>query len=109
MNSCLCLTSTTAFEGSLFNEFTDGRTLDLDHTTFVTVSGRDDFRKAVGDRKFDTAFSHAEGPRHHSSTLISQIASCLRPGGVAKMSEPEVGNGSFRKTNLLSAVFVEAG
>ena len=108
MKSCLCLTSTTAFEGSLFNEFTDGRTLDVNHATFVTASGRENFRKAVGDRKFDTAFSHAEGPRHHSSTLISQIASCLRPGGVAKVSEPEVGNGSSRRITLLFVVLVEA-
>ncbi len=102
------MTSSTAFEGSLFSEFTEGRALDLNHTTFVTASGREDFRKAVGDRKFNTAVSHAEDPRHHSSTLISQIASCLRPGGVAKVTEPEVGDVSLRRTALLADLLLKA-
>ena len=103
MDSCLCLTSTSVFEGRLFNGLLDGRTLNLDHTTFVAASGRDDFCKSVSDKKFDTAYSYAEAPRHHSSTLISQIASCMRPGGIVKVSEPEVCYQSSHQVVLLSA------
>ena len=89
MESCLCLADTSAFRGSIFDGFLDAGQLDLTRTTFVSSSGREDFSNCVSDQKFDSAFSHAEAPKHHGSALISQIASCLRPGGHMKVSEPE--------------------
>ena len=93
MESCLCLSSTSVFQGSQlrgFDNLPNRTSPDLSCTTFVTNSGREDFSKLVSGQKFDTALSYADAARHHSSTLISQIASCLRPGGTVKITEPEV-------------------
>ena len=98
METCLCLSSSSIFGGSLFDEFLDERPLDLGRTTFVASSGRENFSKFVNNQKFDTAVSHAEAPSHHSSTMVSQIASCLRPGGTLKVSEPTVSNTSHTIT-----------
>ena len=90
MDSCLCLSSTSAFQGSQLRPLYDGTSLDFSCTTIVTSSGREAFSKSVAGQKFDTALSYADAPGHHSSTLISQIASFLRPGGIVKVTEPEV-------------------
>ena len=90
MESCLCLSSTSVFQGSQLRPLYNETSLDLRCTSIVTSSGREDFSKSVAGQKFDTALSYADAPGHHSSTLISQIASCLRPGGTVKVTEPEV-------------------
>jgi len=92
MESCLCLASTSAFRGNVFDEFLDGKTLDISRTTFVAQSGREELSKSVSAKMFDTALSYAEDSGHHSSSIVSQMASCLRPGGVLKVSEPRVSN-----------------
>ena len=94
METCLCLADTSVYRGSVFNEFVDGRTLDLSRTTFVASSGREEFSKSLSNQKFDTAFSYAHTPSHHSSSLVSHIASSLRPGGTLKVSEPTVSHAS---------------
>ena len=98
METCLCLADTSVYRGSIFDEFLDGRTLDLSRTTFVASSGREELSKSLRDQKFDTAFSYADTPSHHSSSLVSQIASSLRPGGVLKVSEPTVSPASHLTT-----------
>ena len=90
MESCLCLASTSAFRGNIFDEFLDAGPLDLSRTTLIAGSGREEISKSVRSQEFDTAFSYADTPSHHSSTLVSQIASCLRSGGTLKVSEPAV-------------------
>lgn len=90
MESFLCLASSSAFKGSVFDEFLDASPLDLSRTTFIAASSREDISKSVRSQYYDTAFSYADTPSHHSSTLVSQIASCLRSGGTLKVSEPTV-------------------
>ena len=90
MDSCLYLSSTSVFQGSQLRPVENGSSLDLSCASIVTNSGREDFSKSVAGQKFDTALSYADAPGHHSSTLISQIASCLRPGGSVKVTEPQV-------------------
>ena len=92
MDSCLCLASTSAFGGNVFDELLDGKAIDLSRTTFVAGSGCEELSKSVGAKTFNTALSYAEESGHHSSNIVSQMASCLRPGGVLKVSEPQVSN-----------------
>ncbi|CAK0785945.1 hypothetical protein CVIRNUC_009158 [Coccomyxa viridis] len=108
MDSCLYLSSTSVFQGSQLRPVENGSSLDLSCASIVTNSGREDFSKSVAGQKFDTALSYADAPGHHSSTMISQIASCLRPGGSVKVTEPQTAasetGAALRKAMLLAGL-----